>query len=67
LHLFIITLLVKEGGSISRRLKKLLFCIRSPFHIDAVALILLSGTPVIAELERKTDELTEEKPSDFET
>ena len=35
--------------------------------IDAVALILLLGAQVIAELERKTDELTEEKLSGFET
>jgi membrane protein len=35
--------------------------------VEAVALILLLGAQVIAELERKTDELTEEKPSSFET
>jgi len=35
--------------------------------IDAVALILLLGAQVIAELERKTDELTREKLSGFET
>jgi membrane protein len=35
--------------------------------IDAVALILLLGAQVIAELERKTDELAEEKLSGFET
>jgi membrane protein len=35
--------------------------------IDAVALILLLGAQVIAELERKTDELTEECLSGFET
>jgi membrane protein len=35
--------------------------------IEAVALILLLGAQVIAELERKTDELTEEKLSGFET
>jgi YihY family inner membrane protein len=34
---------------------------------EAVALILLLGAQVIAELERKTDELTEEKLSGFET
>jgi membrane protein len=33
--------------------------------VEAVALILLLGAQVIAELERKTDELTEEKPSGF--
>jgi len=35
--------------------------------IEAVSLILLLGAQVIAELERKTDELTEEKQSGFET
>jgi membrane protein len=35
--------------------------------IEAVALILLLGAQVIAELERKTEELTEEKLSGFET
>jgi YihY family inner membrane protein len=35
--------------------------------VDAVALILLLGAQVIGELERKTDELTEEKQSGFET
>ena len=35
--------------------------------IEAVTLILLLGAQVIAELERKTDELTEEKLSGFET
>jgi len=35
--------------------------------IEAVALILLLGAQVIAELERKPEELTVEKPSDFET
>jgi YihY family inner membrane protein len=35
--------------------------------VEAIALILLLGAQVIAELERKTDELTEEKPSGFET
>ncbi len=35
--------------------------------IEAVALILLLGAQVIAELERKTDELTKEKLSGFET
>jgi membrane protein len=35
--------------------------------IEAVALILLLGAQVIAELERKTDELTEESLSGFET
>jgi uncharacterized BrkB/YihY/UPF0761 family membrane protein len=35
--------------------------------IEAVALILLLGAQVIAELERKTDELTEEKLSGFAT
>jgi len=35
--------------------------------IEAVALILLLGAQVIAELERKTDELTREKLSGFET
>jgi membrane protein len=35
--------------------------------IEAVALILLLGAQVIAELERKTDELTEENLSGFET
>jgi len=35
--------------------------------VEAVALILLLGAQVIAELERKTDELTEEKLSGFET
>ena len=35
--------------------------------VEAVGLILLLGAQVIAELERKTDELTEEKPSGFET
>jgi membrane protein len=35
--------------------------------VEAVALILLLGAQVIAELERKTDELTEEKRSGFET
>lgn len=34
--------------------------------VEAVALILLLGAQVIAELERKTYELTEERPSDFE-
>jgi len=34
--------------------------------VEAVAFILLLGAQVIAELERKTDELTEEKLSDFE-
>jgi len=34
--------------------------------VEAVAFILLLGAQVIAELERKTDELTEERPSDFE-
>jgi len=36
-------------------------------YIEAVALILLLGAQVIAELERKTDELTGEKLSGFET
>jgi len=35
--------------------------------VEAVALILLLGAQVIAELERKTDELTEEQLSGFET
>jgi YihY family inner membrane protein len=35
--------------------------------IEAVSLILLLGAQVIAELERKTDELTEESLSGFET
>jgi len=35
--------------------------------IEAVALILLLGDQIIAELERSPDELTGEKPSDFET
>jgi len=35
--------------------------------IEAVSLILLLGAQVIAELERKPDELTEEKQSGFET
>jgi membrane protein len=35
--------------------------------IEAVALILLLGAQVIAELEHKTDELTEEKLSGFAT
>lgn len=35
--------------------------------MEAVALILLSGAQVIGELERKTDALTEEKLSGFET
>ena len=35
--------------------------------VEAVALILLLGAQVIAELERKTDELTGEKLSGFET
>ena len=35
--------------------------------VEAVALILLLGAQVIAELERKPDELTEEKTSGFET
>ncbi len=35
--------------------------------VEAVTLILLLGAQVIAELERKTDELTEEKLSGFET
>ena len=35
--------------------------------VEAVALILLLGAQVIAELERKPDELTEEKLSGFET
>jgi YihY family inner membrane protein len=35
--------------------------------VEAVALILLLGAQVIAELERKTDELSEEKLSGFET
>ena len=35
--------------------------------IEVVTLILLLGAQVIAELERKTDELTEEKLSGFET
>ena len=35
--------------------------------VEAVALILLLGAQVIAELERKPDELTEEKRSGFET
>ncbi len=35
--------------------------------IEAVSLILLLGAQVIAELERKTDELTEENLSGFET
>ena len=35
--------------------------------VEAVALILLLGAQVIAELERKTGELTEEKLSGFET
>ena len=35
--------------------------------IEAAALILLLGAQVIAELERKPDELTEEKQSGFET
>jgi uncharacterized BrkB/YihY/UPF0761 family membrane protein len=34
---------------------------------EVVAFILLSGAQVIAELERKTCELTEEKLSGFET
>jgi uncharacterized BrkB/YihY/UPF0761 family membrane protein len=34
---------------------------------EAVALILLLGAQVIAELERKTDELTEDELSGFET
>jgi len=34
--------------------------------VEAVALILLLGAQVISELERKTDELTDEKLSDFE-
>jgi membrane protein len=36
------------------------------FSVEAVALILLLGAQVIAELERKTDELTEEELSGFE-
>jgi membrane protein len=39
----------------------------SLLSVEAVALILLLGAQVIAELERKTDELTGEKPSGFET
>jgi len=35
--------------------------------VEAVALILLLGAQVIAELERKTGELTGEKLSGFET
>ncbi|RPI37254.1 MAG: YihY/virulence factor BrkB family protein [Nitrospiraceae bacterium] len=35
--------------------------------VEAVALILLLGAQVIAELERKTDELTDEQLSGFET
>jgi len=35
--------------------------------IEAVALILLLGAQVIAELELSSDELTGEKLSDFET
>jgi membrane protein len=35
--------------------------------IEVIALILLFGAQVIAELERKTDELTEENLSGFET
>ena len=35
--------------------------------VEAVALILLLGAQVIAELERKPEELTEEKQSGFET
>jgi membrane protein len=35
--------------------------------IEAVSLILLLGAQVIAELERKPDELPEEKQSGFET
>ena len=35
--------------------------------IEAVALILLLGAQVIAELELSPDEVAEEKPSDFET
>jgi uncharacterized BrkB/YihY/UPF0761 family membrane protein len=35
--------------------------------VEAVALILLLGAQVIAELERKTDELTEDELSGFET
>lgn len=35
--------------------------------VEAVALILLLGAQVIAELEQKTDELTEEKLSGFQT
>jgi len=34
---------------------------------EAIALILLLGAQVIAELERKPDELTDEKQSGFET
>jgi membrane protein len=34
---------------------------------EAAAIILLLGAQVIAELERKTNEMTEEKPSGFET
>jgi uncharacterized BrkB/YihY/UPF0761 family membrane protein len=35
--------------------------------VEAVALILLLGAQVIAELERKTDKLTEAEQSGFET
>ena len=35
--------------------------------VEAVALILLLGAQIIAELERKNGDLTEERPSDFET
>jgi membrane protein len=35
--------------------------------VEAVTLILLLGAQVIAELERRTEELTEEKLSGFET
>jgi hypothetical protein len=35
--------------------------------VEAVALIILLGAQVIAELERKTGALTEEKPSGFGT
>jgi len=35
--------------------------------VEAIALILLLGAQVIAELERKTDGLTDEKLSGFET
>ena len=37
------------------------------FSVEAVALILLLGAQVIAELERKTNKSTEEKISGFET